>query len=315
VLAALAACALAAPAAAQTWPARPVRIIVPYSPGGGIDTVARVMAQKLAEHTGSTFVVENRPGAGGVIGSELVARAAPDGYTLLASASEFGVNPAVRSRLPYDPFKDFAPISQIAAVQYILAGHPSVPVTNVKELIAFAKTRPGQLTYGSSGTGGGPHFAGEMFQLLAGIRWLHVPFKGAQPATTALISGEIGFLFASNIALLNHVRSGRTRALAVTGQKRYVELPQVPTVVESGLPGYTAPAFYGFYAPGGTSPELVRRIYTEATRALGSPDVKERLARTGNDYLMSSPEEFAAFIRNEIATWTKVARQANIQVE
>jgi len=171
-----AAFALATPAAAQSWPARPVRIIVPYAPGGGIDTVARQLAQKLTEQTGGSFLVENRPGGAGVLGAELVARAAPDGHTLLASSTEFAINPAVRAKLPYDPLRDFAHVSQLASVQFILAGHPSVPVRNVKELVALARTRPGQLTYGSSGAGGGPHLAGELFQFMAGIRWVHVPY-------------------------------------------------------------------------------------------------------------------------------------------
>jgi tripartite-type tricarboxylate transporter receptor subunit TctC len=310
-----AACVLAAPAAAQTWPARPVRVIVPYAPGGGIDTVARVLAQKLTEQVGGSFVVENRPGGAGVLGAEIVARAAPDGYTLLASATEFAINPSVRPRLPYDPFKDFTHISQIATVQFILASHPSVPVRNVKQLVALAKVRPGQLTYGSSGTGGGPHLAGELFQSMAGMRWTHVPFKGAAPASIAVISGEIDFSFGATIGLLGHVRAGKLHAIAVTGTKRFSELPNVPTVAESGVPGYSATGWYGFYGPAGVSPDLVRRLYTESVRALGAADVKERLAKSGNEYVMSAPEEFVAFLRGEIAKWTKVVKEANIRID
>lgn len=314
-LAVAVACVLAVPAAAQNWPARVVRIIVPYSPGGGIDTVARLMAQKLTEQIGGPFVVDNRPGAAGVLGAELVARAAPDGYTLLASSTEFAINPSVRSKLPYDPFKDFTHISQLAFVQFILASHPSVPVRNVKELIALAKIRPGQLTYGSSGTGGGPHLAGELFQSMAGIRWVHVPFKGAGPASLAVMSGEIDFAFGATIGLLGQVRNGKLRAVAVTGMKRFAGLPDVPTVAESGVPGYSATGWYGFYAPAGLSPEIVRKLYAEAVRALGDPDVKEKLARGGNEYVMSSPEEFTAFLHAEIAKWTKVVRESNIRVD
>jgi tripartite-type tricarboxylate transporter receptor subunit TctC len=244
-----------------------------------------------------------------------VARAAPDGYTLLMSASEFGINPAVRAKLPYDPFRDFAFISQIALVQFILAGHPSVPVKTVKELIAFAKARPGQLTFGSAGAGSGPHFSGEMFQAATGIRWLHVPFKGAAPAATAVVSGEVGFLFSSTITLMPHVRGGRLRAIAVTGTRRYSELPELPTFAESGLPGYEPPLFYGYYAPAGTSPELARRIHAEAARALNAPDVKEKLSRTGNDYIVTTPEEFEKYLRTQIPIWTKIARQAGIRVD
>jgi tripartite-type tricarboxylate transporter receptor subunit TctC len=306
---------IAVPAAAQNWPVRPVRIIMPYSPGGGGDTVARMLAQKLSEQTGGSFVVENRPGAAGVLGAEIVARATPDGHTLLVSATEFAINPSVRPKLPYDPFKDFIAISQLASVQFILASHPSVPVTDVKSLIALAKIRPGQLTYGSSGTGGGPHLAGALFQSMAGIRWVHVPFKGAGPATLGVMSGEIDFAFAATIGLLPHVRSGKLRAIAVTGLARFAQLPDVPTVSESGVPGYSATGWYGFYAPAGTTPELVRRLYNEAKRALGDPDVKERLARSGNEYVMSSPEEFVSFLHAEIAKWGKVVREANIRMD
>ena len=307
--------AIAAPGIAQTYPSRPVRIIVPYTPGGGIDTVARLLAQKMTEQLGGSFLVENRPGAAGVVCAEIVARAAPDGHTLLASSTEFAINPGVRANLPYDPFRDFTQISQLASVQFILASHPSVPVKNVKALVALAKVRPGQLTYGSSGTGGGPHLAGELFQAMAGIRWVHVPFKGAAPAALAAMSGEIDFAFGATIGLLGQVRNGRLHAVAVTGTKRFAELPEVPTVAESGVPGYSAIGWYGFYAPGGTSPELVRRLYAEATRALSDPDVKEKLARGGNEYVMSSPDEFVVFLRAEIAKWAKVVKDANIRVD
>ena len=306
---------IALPAAAQGWPARPVRMIVPYTPGGGIDTVARTLAQKLTEQLGTTFVVENRPGAAGVLGAEIVARAAPDGYTLLASSTEFAINPSVRPKLPYDPFKDFAYISQLASVQFILAGHPSVPVKNVRELVALANARPGQLTFGSSGTGGGPHLAGELFQSMARIRWTHVPFKGAAPAATAVMSGEIDFAFGATIGLLGNVRAGKLRAVAVTGTRRFSELPQVPTVAETGVPGYSATGWYGFYATGGTAPEIVRRLYNESVRALGAADIRERLAKSGNEYVMSPPEEFTAFLRAEVAKWTKVVKQANVRIE
>ena len=309
------ACAIVAPAAAQSWPARPVRIIVPFAPGGGVDTVARLLAQKLTEQIGGSFVIDNRPGAAGALGTELVARAAPDGHTLLAAATEFAINPSLRSKLPYDPFRDFAHISQLANVQFILASHPSVPVKNVKELIALAKARPGQLTYGSSGSGGGPHLAGELLQSMASIRWVHVPFKGAGPATIGVIGGEIDFAFAATIGLLAHARSGKIRAIAVTGVNRFAALPEVPTIAESGVPRYNAIGWYGFYAPARTSPELVRRLYTEAAAALGNPEVKEKLAQSGNEYVMSTPEEFVGFIRAEIAKWTKVGKDSGIRID
>ena len=316
-IAGLAAAWTALPAAAQSqaWPARTVRMVIPYTPGGGVDTVVRTLAQKLNEQTGGSFVVENRPGAAGVIGAEIVARAAPDGHTLLASSTEFAINPAVRTKLPYDALKDFAHVTQLASVQFILASHPSVPIRNVKELLALAKARPGQLTYGSSGAGGGPHLAGELFQSMAGIRWTHVPFKGAAPAAIAVMSGEIDFSFGATIGLLPQVQAGKLRAVAVTGPRRFAELSQVPTVAESGVPGYNATGWYGVYFPAGTSPETVRRLHAEATRGLGAPEVRERLAKSGNEYVMSTPEEFTAFVRAEIAKWTKVVREAGIKIE
>jgi len=306
---------LVAPAAAQTWPVRTVRIVVPFAPGGGIDALARALAQKLTEQAGATFVVDNRPGAGGVLGAELVAHAKPDGYTLLVAGTEFGINPVTRSNLQYDPFRDFIPISQLVTLQNILASHPSVPARNVKELIVLAKAHPAQLTYGSSGTGGGPHLAGELFQSVAGIKWVHVPFKGAGPASIAIMGGQIDFMFSSTAGLAEHVRTGRLRAIAVTGDKRFREMPDVPTVAESGMPGYSVTGWNGLCAPAGLQPELVRRIHAEATRALGNPDVAAMLTKTGVEPVMSSPGAFGIFLRTEIAKWTRVVRESGIRIE
>ncbi|MBI4195300.1 MAG: tripartite tricarboxylate transporter substrate binding protein [Betaproteobacteria bacterium] len=305
--------ALAAPAAAQTWPARPVRIIVPFAPGGGVDTVTRLLAHKLGEQIGGSFVVDNRPGGAAVLGTELVARAAPDGYTLLTSAPEFSINPSMRSKLPYDPFKDFAYISQLTAGQFMLASHPSVPVKTVKQLIALAKARPDKLNYGSSGTGGINHLAGALFQSMTGIRWVHVPFKGAGPSTIGLIGGHIDFVFASTTGLVGPAKAGKVRPIAVTGPTRFTELPEVPTIAESGVPGYNVTGWYGFYAPAGTSAEIVRRLHAEARRAMNSPDVAERLVKTGNAPVASSPGEFAAFVRAEIGKWAKVIKDAALE--
>src|SRR5258706_11249006 len=278
-----AACAIAAPAAAQTWPARPVRVIVPFAPGGGVDTVTRLLAQKLTEQTGAAFVVENRAGGGGIVGAEFVAKAAPDGYTLLTSAPEFSVNPGLRAKLPYDPIRDFAYISQLTSGQFLLASHPSVPVTTVKQLVALAKTRPGQLNYGSSGARSINHLAGELLQSMAGMRWTHVPFKGAAPNLVALMGGEIDFAFASTTALLDQARSGRIRAIAVTGPTRFGELRQVPTIAESGVPGYNVTGWYGFYAPAGTSADIVRSLYAGKGRARHRSEVKEKLIQNRNE--------------------------------
>jgi tripartite-type tricarboxylate transporter receptor subunit TctC len=311
----LAGCLAAAPAAAQTWPARTVRIVVPFPPSGGADAMARMLATRLGEHTGGTFIVDNRPGGGGVLAAEIAARAAPDGHTLLMAATEFGTNPAVRPKLPYDAFKDFTHLSVLATLQNLLASHPAVPAKNVKQLIALAKAQPGRLTYGSTGTGGGPHLAGELLQIMSGIRWTHVPFKGAAAGSVALMSGEIDFMFSSTAGLLPHVKSGRVHAVAVTGPKRFAELPDVPTVAESGVPGYSVMGWYGLYAPAALPQALARRIHTAATEAMSSPDVKEKLARIGLDHVMSSPEEHVAFLRAEVAQWTKVVKAANLRIE
>ena len=305
---------ICAPAAAQTWPARPVRIVAPFPPGGGTDTVGRLLAQKLAEQTGGSFVVENRPGAAGVLGAEFVARSAPDGHTLLISAPEMSINPSMRSKVPYDALKDFATISQLTAGQFMLACHPSVPVRSVKQLIALAKSRPGQLNYSSSGTGGINHLAGELLQSMAGFRWVHVPFKGAGPAIVAAISGEVDFVFAATTGLVGHARAGKVRPLAVTGRKRFGELPDVPTMAEGGVAGYDVSGWYGFYAPAGTPAAIVRRLHAEAKRGLNSPEVNDKLQKAGNEVVTSTPEEFGAFLRVEIAKWAKVVKEAGLRV-
>jgi tripartite-type tricarboxylate transporter receptor subunit TctC len=300
--------------AQPVWPARTVRILVPYTPGGGVDTVARALFVKLAEQTGVSFVVENRPGGTGVVAGELLTRAAPDGYTLMASALEFAINPSLR-KLPYDPFRGFTHISQLASVQLMLVSHPSVPIRSAREIITIAKTQPGKLTYGSSGTGGGPHLAGELFQLMSGARWTHVPFRGAAPAAIGVMSGEVDFSFGSTLALAQPAQIGKVRALGVTGAKRFASLPEVPTIAESGIPGYLAIGWYGFYGPPNMPLELVRKIHTDTARAYASAEVKDRLERAGNELVMSSPEAFAAFLKSEVAKWGQVVKASNLRAE
>ncbi len=302
-------------AMAQNWPARPVRIIVPFAPGGGVDTVSRFLAQKLGEQLGTSFVVENRAGGGGLIGADLVAKAVPDGYTLLTSAPEFSINPGVKSKMPYDALKDFVFISQLTSGQFLLACHPSVPVKNVKELIALAKSKPGRLNYGSSGTGSINHLAGELLQSMTGIRWGHVPFKGSGPNLIGLMGGEIDFSFGSTTSLVDQARLGRVRGIAVTGSQRYAEMPDVPTISESGVPGYNVTGWYGFYAPAGTPMEIVRKLQSEAARGFNSPDMRERLVKAGNDPVVSAPEAFEAFVKVEIAKWAKVVKDAKLTLE
>lgn len=306
------ACLLALPAWAQGWPVRPVRIIVPFAPGGGVDTVARLLAQKLGEQTGVPFIVDNRPGGGGVAGTTLVAKTAGDGYTLLVSAPEFSINPGMRAKLPYDPLKDFTFVSQLTEGQFMLAAHPSVPVKTVGQLITLAKQHPGKLNYGSSGTGGINHLAGALFQSMAGIRWTHVPFKGAGPSTAALLGGEIEFVIASTTGLLEPVRAGRLRGIALTGLGRFSELPDVPTIAELGVPGYNVSGWYGLYGPAGVPVEIVQRLHAESRRALTQTDTASRLVRTGNTPVVSAPEEFAAFIRTEIDKWIRVIKAEGI---
>jgi tripartite-type tricarboxylate transporter receptor subunit TctC len=278
-----------------------------------VDTVTRFLAHKLGEQTGGSFVVDNRPGGAAVLGTELAARAAPDGYTLLTTAPEFSINPSIRRKLPYDPSRDFAYISQLTAGQFMLATHPSVPAKTVKQVIALARARPDKLTYGSSGTGGINHLAGALFQSMTGIRWVHVPFKGAGPSTIGLIGGHIDFVFASTTGLVGPVKNGKLRGIAVTGPQRFGELKDVPTIAESGVPGYSVTGWYGFYAPAATPPEIVQRLHAEARRALTSPEIAEKLAKTGNTPVVSEPAAFAAFVRAEIARWAKVIRESGIE--
>ena len=300
---------------AQTWPARPVRIIVPFAPGGGVDTVSRLLAQKLTEQTGGAFVVENRAGGGGLVGADLVAKAAPDGYTLLTSAPEFSINPSVKKKMPFDALKDFIFVSQLTSGQFLLAAHPSVPVKSVRELIALAKQRPDRLNYGSSGTGSINHLAGELLQSMTGIRWGHVPFKGSGPNLIGLMGGEIDFSFGSTTSLVDQARAGRVRGIAVTGSQRYAELPNVPTIAESGVPGYNVTGWYGLYAPVATPMEIVRKLHAETVRGFNSPEMRDRLVKAGNDPVVSTPEAFDAFVRVEIAKWAKVVKDARLTLE
>ena len=306
---------LSATACAQTWPAKPVRIIVPFAPGGGVDTISRFLAQKLTEQLGTSFIVENRAGGGGLLGAELVAKAAPDGYTLLTSAPEFSINPSVKAKMPFDAIRDFVFVSQLTSGQFLLACHPSVPVKSVRELIALAKAKPGRLNYGSSGTGSINHLSGELLQSMTGIRWGHVPFKGSGPALIGLMGGEVDFSFGSTTSLVDQARAGRVRGVAVTGTTRYAELPEVPTIAESGVPGYNVTGWYGLYAPAGTPMEIARKLQSEAARAFNAPDLRDKLIKAGNEPVVSTPEAFETFMRVEIAKWARVVKDAKLTLE
>jgi len=299
-------------AAAQEYPARPVRIIVPSPPGGGTDIVARVLAQHFARSFGQQFFVENKPGAGNMIGIEAVARSAPDGYTLLMTASTLALNSVLFKKVPYDPVRDFAPITLTATAPNVLLVHPAVPAQSLAEFIALAKAKPGALSYGTPGIGTSPHLSMELLKSMAGIELQHVPYKGTAAAVTDVIGGQIAATFANALTAKPQVDAGRVRALAITGPRRIEALPGVPPVAEAGVPGYEAMQWYGLLAPAGTPAAVVARLNGEALKALRSAEMKERLAADGAEPLGGSPAEFAALIRRELDKWTRVARAAGI---
>jgi tripartite-type tricarboxylate transporter receptor subunit TctC len=305
---------LANHAAAQSdYPSRPVRIVVPSSPGGGTDILARVLADHLARSMGGQFFVENRPGAGQMIGIEQVARAAPDGYTLLMAASTLAINPAMYKKVSYDAVRDFAPITQVASLPNVLVVHPSLPVQSLGELIALAKQKPGQLIYASAGIGTSPHMGVELLKSMAGIDLVHVPFRGTGPAITEVLSGRIPIGLPNTLSAKPLIDGGQFRALAVTGAKRAEGLPNIPTVAEAGVPNYEALQWYGLLAPAGTSADIVARLQREVAQALGRPEIQERLATDGAEAVGSTPSAFAQLIKDELEKWAKVARDANIQ--
>ena len=295
-------------ASAQGYPSRTIRIVVAFAPGGGADTNARILAPRLSEQLGVPVIVDNRPGAGSMLGTEIVAKAPPDGYTLLLGTSEFAVNPSLQPKIPYDTLADFAPVAQTVSSQYVLSTHPSVPVKTVKEFVALAKARPGQLNYGSAGVGSASHLAGELLQSMTGTKLVHIPFKGAGPATIALMSGEFSFMFSSTTAAVAQIRSGKLRAIAVTGPKRFSELPDVPTVAEAGVPGFVITGWFGVIAPAATPREIVKRLSGEIARVVQHPAVQERFAALGTVPVGSSPDEFAAFLRAEVEKWSRVVK-------
>ena len=300
----------------QVYPApRPIRFIVPYVPGGGVDFVGRTVAQKLSETWSHPVVVDNRPGGGTNIGSELVARSAPDGHTLLIGGVPNSVNMTLYRKLPYDFVKDFAPVSRLSTAPNILAVHPSVPARSVKDLIALAKSRRGELTYASAGIGSSNHLSGELFKMMAGVDIVHVPYKGGGAAVTDLLAGNVSMYFGTTPSTMPHVRSGRLRALGVTGAKRSPTIPDVPTIAEAGLPGYEQSAWHGLLAPSGTPPAIIGKLHTEVARILQLPDMAERFTAQGVDVIGSSPAEFAAFIQQDIAKYAKIVKTAGIRID
>ena len=316
LVAAVAACVTApggAQNAAAEFPNRPVRIIVPQAAGGGVDIVARIIAQKLTESWGQQVIVDNRPGANGIIGVEAVAKSKPDGYTLAAPfTSVLTINPFVYKSLPYDPFRDFAPLMQSVTNVIVLVVHPSLPVRTVKELVALGKSRPGDFVYGSFGVGNLTHLAGELLRMEAGLKMTHVPYKGETPAVTDLIAGQYMLLFATSAGVNAHIKAGRLRILATGGEKRAAAYPDVPTMAESGYPNAGVTGWSGLVAPAGTPPEIVQKIQREAARYVRSPELSERLTAIGAEPVGSTPEEFGAFIKSEAEKWSRVIRAAGI---
>ena len=302
-----------ATAAAQPYPNRPVRFIVPQAPGGGLDISTRAIAQKLTETWGQQVVVDNRPGANGIIGIEMAAKSKPDGYTLLAAfTSVLTVNPHVYKSLPYDTFRDLAPITQTVTNTIVLVVNPSVPARSVRQLVALGKSRPGDLTYGSFGVGNLTHLAGELLRLETGIKTVHVPYKGETPAVTDLVAGQVAFGFATAPGVAAHVKSGRLRLLATCGEKRSTVFPDTPTMIESGIPKVIVTGWGGFLAPTGTPPEIIQKVGRDTARHLQTPELRDRLSAIGAEPAGTTQEQFAAFLKSETEKWMTVVKAAGI---
>jgi tripartite-type tricarboxylate transporter receptor subunit TctC len=314
-LVAVLALAFAGTAAAQTFPSKAVRIVVPYPPGGGTDVVARTIAQKMNELLGQPAIVDNRAGANGIIGTDQVAKAPADGYTVLITIASHAINPTLYAKLPYDTLADLAPVSLLAEYPFVITVHPSIPARTLKEFIAFAKARPGQLAYASSGNGSGPHLGMELFKSMAGIDMIHVPYKGAGQAMTDLLSGQVPVFLNNFLAAMPMIRAGKLRALAVTGRQRSAAMPEMPTVVEAGVPGYIVTGWYGMFVPAATPAPVVGVLHAAAVKALKSKDVSERLSGEAAEIVASTPREFADFLKTEINKWAVVIRKAQVRLE
>jgi tripartite-type tricarboxylate transporter receptor subunit TctC len=315
--AALAAMAVfAAPALGQAYPTKPIRIVAPSTPGDAPDVIARLVADKLSVALGQQVVVDNRPGAGGVVGSESVAKSAPDGYTLImGNAGSHGINAAVYSRLPYDIQRDFAPVSQVAIAPNVMVINPSLPVNSVTEFIAYAKSQPGKLSYASGGNGSSAHMSMELFKSMAGIDVQHIPYKGSTPALTDLIGGQVAVFIGNMPPTVPHIKAGKLRALAVTTKTRSALMPELPTIADSGLPGFETVAWFGVLAPAGTPPEIVNRLSMEIGKIARSPEMRERLVAMGAEPVGGTPEEFKAVIDRDIAKWKPLAQKVGIKVD
>lgn len=302
-------------ALAQGYPVGPVRVIVPFPAGGGVDSAGRMLAQKLTENFGKSFVIENRGGANGNIGTEVVAKSPKDGYTLLVTGAGFVTNPSLYAKIPYDAIKDFDPISLMALGPNVLVVHPSLPVKSVKDLIALAKAKPGEIGFAGSGSGSTPHLAGELFNTLAGVSMVHVPYRGSGPAMIGILSGETPVMFLPAINAGPHVKSGRLRAIAVTSTRRLPAMPDLPTVAEAGLNGYESSQWYGLLAPAGTPEEILNLLDARVVKIVQTADMRERLIDDGLVPVGSTREQFAAHIKTEIAKWAKVIKQSGARID
>jgi tripartite-type tricarboxylate transporter receptor subunit TctC len=302
-------------AAAQSYPGKPVRMLVPFPPGGGTDYTARLISQKLTEIWGQQVIVDNRPGASTTIASEIVAKAPADGYTLIMGSTNHTINPSLYPRIPYDTIKDFAPVTVAVTASYVLVVHPSLPAKTVKELIALARARPAEINYASSGSSGPQHIAGELFKLMAKVDMTHVPYKGGGPAVVALLGGHVQAQFSTPVSALPHVRTGKLRALGVTSLKRSDAIPEVPTISEAALPGYEAVTWWGILAPARTPREIVNKIHADTVKALQMPDTLEKLAREGVNPAGTTPEQFATMIQDEMVKMAKIVKAANMKID
>ena len=305
----------AAGATAQSYPSKPVRVIVPFPAGGGIDFIARALTPKLSEYLGHGFVVDNRSGASGTIGTEAVAKAAPDGYTLLATFSSHTQNASLYSKLGYDTVRDFAPVTQIATVPTILVANPALPVKTVKDLVALGKKRPGEILYASIGNGTPPHLSAELFNNMAGIKMTHVPYKGAAPSMISLLAGETQLTFTTVVVALPHVKTGRLRALGVASLKRAAVMPDVPTIDEAGVRGYESLAWYGLLAPAKTPPAIVEQLHRETVRALQAPDLRDMLKNQGAEPVGNTGDQFNVIIKEEIEKWRKLVQALGLKAD
>lgn len=300
---------------ADTYPAKPIKVIVPYPPGGPTDVLGRIVGARLGERLGQPVVIENRAGASGMIGADLVAKSPADGYTLLVNASIHVINPSLYVQSKYDAIADFAPISRLADVPLVLVVNPKLPIHSVKDLIAFTKTAKPGVSFASSGNGAAPHLAGEAFKVAAGVQMQHVPYKGSSPALTDLIGGQVQVMFDSLPSSMPFVKSGALRAVAVTTARRVAALPNVPTIAESGLPGFDISTWYGMWAPAGTPPALLHRLSSEIAAIVRLPEVREQFAGLGAEPVGDTPEEFSAFTRSELAKWSRIVKQSGARLE